>query len=107
MLDLVLATVSFSVLVALGAAFLAALTALPWLVALRMAERRGFSTGRWGTASLVVSASVLLGAYGLARLLPTGVAVAALGACWTVPGALWLLEAGQGRLGGRPGAHQG
>ncbi|MDP9101432.1 MAG: hypothetical protein M3N21_04710 [Actinomycetota bacterium] len=107
MLDLLTAVAVFTLTVAVGAGLLAALTALPWFVAVEMAERRGFSLTRWGAGSLAASgvglalAQILRGAKA-----PTVLWVVTLTLCWSVPGVLWLTEAGQVRIGGRTGQHQ-
>ena len=107
MLDLVAAVAAFTLLVALGAAVLAALTAAPWFLAVQMAERRGFSLTRWGAVSLVASGIGLGAALALRNgKAPTVLALVALMLCWVAPGLLWLAEAGQVRVGGRTGRHQ-
>lgn len=82
------------------------LVVLPFVTALDLAERRGFSTLRWGTISLLGIALMLMVSYQLLSvgapwpaLLPTPV----LG--WGGPLALALLDPRQRRIGGTQGAH--
>jgi Cu/Ag efflux pump CusA len=108
MVGLLVTLVTFTVLVALLLAALVVVTVLPVFVALQMADARGFSTARW----LIVSGLTVLAGVGYAYLLhkhthvPTVVALLPLGLTWAGPGALWLLEAGQTRLGGSAGRHE-
>ena len=108
MLDLLLAAIGFPLIVALALAVLSALTLVPFVVALQMAERRGFPTGRWGAVALVAS---LLG-LGLALLFSRSDRVPALAALlplvltWAGPGALSLLSEDDAEVGGRAGAHE-
>jgi hypothetical protein len=80
-------------------------TAVPFVVAVDMAERRCFSPARWGAAQLVLL--VLGGLVGyvalkhLALLLLPAVLL-----CWMTPLALWVLSADDTRIGGRQGAHE-
>ena len=108
MIDLLLAALGFPLLVALALALLAAVTLVPFVVALRMADERAFSTTRWGAFALVASAIGLLLALhvlrsdrvtGLATLLPLVIT-------WAGPGALWLLSGEEAGVGGRAGAHE-
>lgn len=64
MLDALLAAVVVAALAALAMAALYAVTVVPFLVVVGLAERRGLSTGRWAGPALV---AVLL-ALGLAAL---------------------------------------
>ena len=105
MLGLLVATVSFTLLVALVVAALTAVTVVPVFVALQLADTRRFSTARW----LVISSFGVLvgldGAWSLHRhhhLL----AVVPLLLTWGGPVMLSLLEEGQTRFGGRAGAHE-
>ena len=105
---LLVTLIVFTLAVALGTAALVAVTVLPLYVALNMADARGFSTTRWLVfAGLLVAAGV-----GYAYLLhshtkvPTLLALLPLVLTWAGPGALWLLEAGQTRVGGRAGRHE-
>src|SRR4051812_6835600 len=96
---LLVATLSFTLIVIVLVAVLVAVTVLPVYVAVQMAEVRRFSTTRWFA---VATATVLLGlglAYELhhhdvSRIL----VVLPLVLTWAAPAALWLLEPGQVRL---------
>jgi hypothetical protein len=108
MVDLLVATVLFTAVVALLTVGAVAVTVAPVYVALNMADARRFSTGRW---ALVSSIGVVAGvgyAYVLHRShdLPLVVTALPLALTWIGPGLLWLLEAGQVKLGGRAGAHE-
>jgi type II secretory pathway component PulK len=80
---------------------------VPFVVAVDMAERRRFSTARWGAVALVgsglaVMVAALIPLQHLSGLLLTlSVALA-----WTGPGVLALLDASQRRVGGTQGAHE-
>jgi hypothetical protein len=104
---LLVTLVTFTVIVAVLVAFLVAVTVLPVYVAVEMADTRRFSTMRWFVIS---AAGVLVGlaaAYDLHRhdvsrllvLLPVVLT-------WATPAGLWLLAAGQSRIGGRAGLHE-
>lgn len=104
---LLVATLSFTVIVAFGVAVLVALTVAPVFVSLQMADARRFSTARW----FVVSAGTVLAGLGYAYVLhgtdvPRVVQLLPLPLTWAGPGALWLLEGAQSRLGGRAGRHE-
>ena len=106
MTALLVSAAAFTVVVALGLLALSMLTLVPFVLAQRMAETRGFPSARWGAFTLVASV-VGLGVVVVALrgdrtplLALTGVPVAYAG-----PLALSLLEAGQ-RVGGRTGRHQ-
>jgi predicted membrane protein len=58
--DLVLAAIVFPLIVALGLALLAAVTLVPFVLALQMAEARSFSPTRWGAVALAGSVVGLL-----------------------------------------------
>lgn len=107
MVGLIVSTVAFTVMVAFIVAVLVALTVMPVFVALQMAEVRRFSTGRWFAFS---GLAVVVG-LGLAYLVhqrdvPGYVAGFPLFLTWAGPAALWLLEEGQTRVGGRAGVHE-
>jgi hypothetical protein len=104
---LLVATVTFTAIVAVSLAVLVAVSVLPLFVTLQMADSRRFSTFRWGAASSIAVLGGLGGAYLLhehdvARLLT----VLPMVLTWAGPAALWLLEEGQTRLGGRAGLHE-
>lgn len=106
MLATLAAALVVALVVALGLALLYAVTVVPLLLALGMAERRGFGTARWGALAI---AGVLVGlaAALLVRLggLHLGIQLLALMVTFSAPMALWLLGAGD-RLGGRAGRHE-
>lgn len=106
MLDALVSAVVFALVVAVGLAVLYAVTVVPFLLAVGMAERRGFSTGRWGGLALL---GVLLG-LGLALAvraadLPRVLQLLALLGVFAAPAALLVLDSGS-RLGGRAGRHE-
>ena len=80
-------------------------TAVPFVVAVDMAERRRFSAARWGGTQLVVLVlAALVGYVGLkhtALLLVPAVLL-----CWLTPLVLWMLSSGETRIGGTQGAHE-
>lgn len=106
MLDALVSAVAFALIVAVAMAVLYALVVVPFLLAVGMAERRGFSTGRWGGLAVVGVLAGLASAYlarkaGVARIaqpLPLLLVLAA-------PAALWMLD-GSEPLGGRAGRHE-
>lgn len=105
---LLVTTVVFTLLVAVATAALVAVTVLPLYVALNMADARRFSTTRW---MIVASLFVLVGLAAAYELhghhgVPKVLALLPLVVTWGGPGALWLLEADQVRLGGRAGRHE-
>lgn len=108
MLDLLLAAVVFPLIVAILLALLALVTLVPFVVALQMAERRGFSTVRWGALALAASLLALLGALLVLRsdTIATPAAALPLVLAAAAPGALWLLSGGETSIGGRAGRHQ-
>lgn len=108
MIDLLLAAVGFPLIVAVALALVSALTLVPFVLALRMADERAFSSTRWGAVALAGSLLGLLLAlvvlrsdrvFDLAALLP-------LVLTWAGPGALWLLTGQEVAVGGRAGAHE-
>ena len=108
MTDLVLAAIAFPLIVAVGLALLAALTLVPFVLALQMAEARSFSTTRWGAIALAGSVVGLLLALVLYRAdrVPTVAALLPLVLALTGPGLLWLLTGEEALVGGRAGAHE-
>jgi hypothetical protein len=85
----------------------AGLTAVPFVVAVDMAERRRFSATRWGglqLALLAVAALVFLVGWRHGHLLLLGVPSVLL--CWLTPLVLSLLSTDDGALGGYQGAHE-
>ena len=104
---LLIATVTFTLIVIVLLAVLVSLTVLPLFIALQMAEARRFSTGRWGAIGAVTVLAGLVGAYLLHRHdAPRLVVVLPLVLTWAAPIILWLLEPAQTRIGGRAGAHE-
>ena len=107
MVGLLVATVSFTLIVAVVVALLVAVTVVPVYVAVQMAENRGFSTTRW---CAIAGAAVLVGlacAYKLHQHDVSRILVALpLAVTWVAPAVLWLLEPAQVRLGGRAGVHE-
>jgi len=107
-LDLLLALVAFPLILALALALLSAVTLVPFVLALQMAEARGFATARWAVVALAGS---LLG-LGLAVLIYTSDRVLPVAALlpliftWSGPAALWLLTGEEKAIGGRAGAHE-
>ena len=103
-----LAAIGFPLIVALVLALLSAVTLVPFVLALRMADDRCFSTTRWGAVALAGSAVGLLLALVLHRSdrVPDLAALLPLILTWTGPGALWLLTGEEAGLGGRAGAHE-
>jgi hypothetical protein len=107
-LDLLLALIGFPLIVALALALLAAVTLAPFVVALQMADARGFPTGRWGVVALVSSLlglALTLVFYRWDRVAPFA-ALLPLLLTWAGPGALALLSADDSEVGGRAGAHE-
>ena len=102
MLDAVVAAVVVAALVAVALAALYAVTVVPFLVTVDLAERRGGSTGRWaGLALGAVLAGVGLAAAGLLAGRPVLVLALALG---FVPAVVLALR--PDLLGGPAGRHE-
>lgn len=108
MLDLLASATAFTAIVAVLVLALAGLTVVPFVIAVGMAERRGFSAARWGGVALVAAPLGLLSAYALVERtgLPWPVAVLPVALTWAAPAALWLLEGDEHQLGGRAGRHE-
>ena len=108
MLDLLLAAVTFPLIVAAALAVLAGFTLVPFVLALEMADRRRFSSTRWGaiaiTGSLVGLALTLL--FVRSDRVPSVIALLPLLLTWAGPSALWLLTGEETAVGGRAGAHE-
>lgn len=104
MLDALVSAVVVAALVAAGLALLYAVTVVPFVLAVDLAERRGFSTGRWAGAALagvlvgggLALVGLLVGTPPLLLLLPLAVGF--------LP-ALVVSRASQ-RLGGAAGKHE-
>jgi hypothetical protein len=103
-LDALVAAVVVALLVAAGLAVLYAVTVLPFLLTVDLAERRGCSTGRWAGLSLaaVLAAVALAGAVLLGGAPKPLVALAL--AVGVVP--LVVLAARSEDVGGRAGRHE-
>lgn len=108
MADMLVATVVFTLIVAVLLAAGAAVTLLPAYVALQLADARRFSSARW----LAVTAAGIVAGLGLAHLLhqggqvPAVVAVLPLAVTWLGPAMLVLLGENLTRIGGRTGRHE-
>lgn len=101
MLDALVSAAVFALVVAVAMALLYALTVVPFLLAMRMAERRGFSTGRWGGLAVLGVLLALAFAFVVRRSgAPTLVQPLPLLLVVAAPAALWL-TAGTERLAGR------
>ena len=80
---------------------------VPFVVGVDMAERRGFSTQRWGAVCLLATAiMLLLGYVVLTHDLTKVLLVPAAAVGWAGPGLLALLDSSQRALGGLQGAHE-
>ena len=108
MLDLLLAALAFPLLVALGLALLSLVTLVPFVLALQMADIRGFSSTRWGAVSLtgsLVALGLLLVFY-RSDTIPTAAALLPLLLSFAGPAGLWLLTGEEAEVGGRAGRHE-
>ena len=104
MLDALVAAVVVALLVALGLAVLYAVTVVPFLVTVDLAERRGCSTGRWSGLSLAaVLLALALAAGGLLAGAPRPLLVLALAVAF-VPAVVLALR--PDAVGGRAGGHE-
>ncbi len=102
MVDALLAAVVVALLVAAGLAVLYAVTVVPFLVAVDLAERRGCSTGRWAGLSLVaVLVALGLALVGLLAGVPLLLLALAVG---FVPAGVLALRSDT--VGGRAGRHE-
>jgi hypothetical protein len=106
-IDLLVASTAFSVVVALLVVGAVLVTVVPVYVALGMAESRRFSTARWGAVAAVFVVAALAASYvmhnsDVPKLLP----LLPLALAWGGPGLLWLLESDHVRIGGRAGQHE-
>ncbi|MDT7571611.1 MAG: hypothetical protein QOE05_1785 [Actinomycetota bacterium] len=107
MVGLLVATVMFTLIVIVVLAVLVAVTVVPIYAAVQMAETRRFSTTRWFVIAAGTVAVGLLGSYVFHQHdLPRILVVLPVVLTWAAPIVLWLLEAGQVRLGGRAGLHE-
>ena len=104
MLDALVAAVVVALLVALGLAVLYAVTVVPFLVTVDLAERRGCSTGRWSGLSLaavLLALALALGGVLAGAPRPLLVPLLAVG---FVPALVLALRSAS--LGGRAGRHE-
>jgi hypothetical protein len=105
--DLLLATVSVALIVVVVGAAALAVTVVPFVLTVDMAERRRLSTVRAGAFALVTIGLGLLGALAVYRGdRATALVLVPLVLTWAGPLTVTMLEPGQVRLGGRPGAHE-
>ena len=96
----------FTLVVALGIAGLYAFTVVPFVLALGMAERRGFATGRWAALAVVgVLLAVVLAVVAHRADAPPLLQVLPLVLAFAAPIALYLLS-GAEAVGGRAGRHE-
>src|SRR3954469_10407340 len=99
--------VTFTLIVVVVLAVFVAVTVAPVYLAVQMAEARRFSTTRWFGIAAATVAVGLLGSYEFhAHHVPRLLVVLPVVLTWAAPAVLWLLEAGQVRIGGRAGAHE-
>ena len=104
MLDALVAAAVVALLVAAGLAVLYAVTVVPFLVTVDLAERRGCSTGRWAGLSLAaVLLALALALGGLLAGAPRPLLVLVLGFGF-VPAVVLALRSDS--LGGRAGRHE-
>ena len=104
MLDALVAAAVVALLVAAALAVLYAVTVVPFLVTVDLAERRGSSTGRWAGVSLTaVLLALALALVGLLAGAPRPLLVLALALAFAPAG---VLAARSDSLGGRPGRHE-
>ena len=108
MIDLLLAAVAFPLIVALSLALLAAVTLVPFVLALQMADTRAFSTARWGTVALLGSLVGIALALRFYRSdsIPDAASLLPLVFTFAGPAGLWLLTGEEVAVGGRSGAHE-
>jgi hypothetical protein len=100
--DVLLSTLAVAAFVVVIGLLGIGLVVVPFVLSIDMAERRDFSTTRWGGLVLVL---VVVTAGIASRLSPLLFVVPAVIA-WTVPAVLALMDSSQARVGGRQGAHQ-
>jgi hypothetical protein len=107
MLGMLVATVTFTLIVIVILAVLVAITVVPIYAAVQMAETRRFSTTRWfAVAAVTVLVGLAAGYLFHQHDLPRVVVVLPVVLTWAAPILLWLLEPGQVKLGGRAGLHE-
>jgi type II secretory pathway component PulK len=107
MVGMIVATVSFTLIVVVLLAVLVAVTVVPAYVAVQMAETRRFSTTRWFVIAGVGILAGLACAYEIhQRDVSRAFLLLSVALAWAAPAGLWLLEPGQTRIGGRAGLHE-
>jgi uncharacterized membrane protein YadS len=102
---MILSLVTTLLLLVVVLSLVVATTVLPFVLTVDMAERRGYSTFRWGTielAALAVAAAMVWKLQHHSILL----LVLPLEVCWLAPELLSLLTPQQSDLGGVQGAHE-
>ena len=107
-IDLVVATFAFPLVIALLTAGLVAVTVLPVYLALQLADNRGFSTGRCTAVTVLGVLIGLAGAYAAHKRdgAPAYAALLPLVMTYFGPMLLLTLSPAQTRVGGRAGLHQ-
>lgn len=106
MIDYLLAAAVFTLAVAVGLLVLVAVTVVPFVLALQVADRRGLAVARWGTLTLGAVLLALAGAFLVRRSsLPTVVKLGPLAFGYVGPALAALISPGS-TLAGRPGRHQ-
>ena len=107
MIDVLVSTVAFSVVVAVLLVLAVLVVVAPVYMSLQMADTRRFSTTRWGAISLALVLVALVAAYAVHKAdVPKLVPLLPLLLAWGGPGILWLLDEESHRIGGRAGAHE-
>lgn len=104
--DYLLAALLFTAILTLGLLALVAVTVVPFVLALHLADRRGMPPSRWGAVTLVAVLLGLAGAFLVRRsTLPTVLALGPLLFGYVGP-ALVALTSPASALAGRVGRHQ-
>ncbi len=108
MIDLLVSTVAFPLVVTVLTAGLLLVTVAPLYLALQLADNRGFSTTRWTVVSVVGVLVGLVGAYALHKRegMPSYAVVLPLVLTYLGPIVLLALTPEQSRIGGRAGRHE-
>jgi hypothetical protein len=108
-LALLLSALLVVLLVAAAAVLGVVTTVVPFVVGVDMAERRGFSTARWGGIALLgaglAGGLLLFAVVAHSTVSLIWVALAAL-LGWATPGLLSLLSQNETEVGGSQGAHE-
>ncbi len=108
MIDVLVATLAFTLVFTVLAVALVLVTVAPLYLALQLADNRGFSTTRWGAVTAVGVVAGLASAYVLHGRAGTPAYAGIVPLVLTYLGPLVLLVLGpdQDRLGGRAGQHE-